>query len=298
MAPVATLIPKVELPADHPGVGDLDYRARRDAIATISASYRAGEPLPLVEYTPTEHEVWRTVSTALRPEHERHAVREYLDAAARLDLPAEHVPQLADVDARLRELSGFGLVPVPGLVPTTMFYGLLAERRFAATQYVRHHSVPLYTPEPDIVHEVIGHANMLASPTFAALYEEAGKASLRAETPDALEFFSRVFWFTVEFGVCYEDGDLRAYGAGILSSAGELEAYGQAELRPFDVAAMGTQAYDITTYQPLLYVAASFQHAVDAMHAFFSTYDVDAHRRYVATSGARGGGGGGPERSR
>ena len=114
---------------------------------------------------------------------------------------------------------------MPGLVPTRTFYGSLAERRFLSTQYVRHPSVPLYTPEPDIVHEVIGHANMLASPVFADLYELAGQASRRAESPEALEFFSRVFWFSVEFGVVWEGGELRTYGAGILSSFGELDAF-------------------------------------------------------------------------
>ena len=102
---------------------------------------------------------------------------------------------------RLEWLTGFRLEPVPGLVPTRTFYGALAERRFLSTQYMRHHSVPFYTPEPDIVHELVGHANMLASPMFAALYQAAGQASRRARTDAALEFFSRVFWFTLEFGV-------------------------------------------------------------------------------------------------
>ena len=135
---------------------------------------------------------------------------------------------------------------MPGLVPTRTFYGALAERRFLSTQYIRHHSVPFYTPEPDIVHELVGHANMLASPMFAALYQAAGCASRRATTDAALEFFSRVFWFTLEFGVVWEDGELRTYGAGLLSSFGELEAFRDAETRPLDIVAMGTLDYDIT----------------------------------------------------
>src|SRR6202035_3607540 len=121
---------------------------------------------------------------------------------------------------------------------------------------------PFYTPEPDIIHEIIGHANMLASPAFADLYERAGRASLRATDDDALEFFSRVFCFSLEFGVLWEDGQLRAYGAGLLSSYGELQAFRQAEIRPLDIEAMGTLAYDITHYQPVLFAAGSFDEMV------------------------------------
>ena len=99
--------------------------------------------------------------------------------------------------------------------------------------------VPFYTPEPDVVHEVIGHANMLAEPSLADLYQRAGKASQRATTAEALEFFSRVFWFSLEFGVVWEDGELRAYGAGLLSSYAEIERFRDAEIRPLDIAAMG-----------------------------------------------------------
>ena len=139
--------------------------------------------------------------------------------------------------------------------------------------------MPLYTPEPDIVHEIIGHANFLASRRMADLYEAAGKASRRAETDGRLDFFSRVFWFSMEFGVVWEDGELRTYGAGILSSFGELEHFRDAEIRPFDLRAMGTQRYDIAAYQPVLFAARSFDHAVDELHAFFSTYDDDAYAR-------------------
>jgi phenylalanine-4-hydroxylase len=272
----------VELDHDHPGVADPVYRARRDAIAAASAGYRRGDPIPFVEYTDVEHEVWRTVSSQLAPKHEAYACQEYRDAAARLALPKDRVPQLAGVTGRLGALTDFAVSPVPGLVPTRTFYGSLADRTFLSTQYVRHPSVPLYTPEPDIVHEIIGHANFLASRRMADLYEEAGRASLRAETDEALDFFSRVFWFTIEFGVLWEGGELRTYGSGILSSFGELDHFRQAEIRPWDLRAMGTQGYDITMYQPVLFAARSFDHAVDELHAFFSTYDDDARARLLA----------------
>jgi phenylalanine-4-hydroxylase len=271
------------LPPDHPGVHDPAYRARRAAIAAVGEQYRPGAPIPEVEYTAEEDEVWNIVSTELAAKHERYACREYLAGAAALNLPRDCVPQLNDVTGRLERLSGWRLEPVPGLVPTRTFYGSLADRRFLSTQYIRHHSVPFYTPEPDIVHELIGHANMLGSPTFAALYEAAGKASRRAESPEALEWFSRVFWFTLEFGVVWEAGELRTYGAGLLSSYGEIEAFRDAELRPFDLHAMGRTEYDITQYQPLLFAAPSFPEAVEQLTEFFETFD-DAHYRALAAT--------------
>jgi phenylalanine-4-hydroxylase len=276
-----TVESEFELPEDHPGFSDPDYRARRAAIAAVGESYESGTPIPDVVYTTEEDGVWRTVSTELAEKHRRHACREYVDAASRLHLPAERVPQLREVTERVGALTGFSIEPVPGLVPTRTFYGALARRTFLSTQYIRHHSVPFYTPEPDIVHEIVGHANMLASPVFADLYEEAGQASLRAESDEALEFFSRVFWFTLEFGVLREDGEVKAYGAGLLSSYGEIEVFGQAEMRPWDVVAMGTTAYDITAYQPLLFEAASFGHMVDSLGELFRTYDEDAYTRLL-----------------
>lgn len=259
-----------ELPADHPGVHDVEYRARRAAIAAVGGAYRGGNAIPDVEYTAEEDAVWRDVSAQLAAKHRRFACAEYLRGAAALHLPAERVPQLREVDERVHDLTGWHIEPVPGLVATRRFYGSLAERRFLSTQYIRHHSVPYYTPEPDIVHEIVGHANMLASPVFADLYEAAGRASLRAGTDEELDRFSRVFWFTLEFGVVHEDGELRAYGAGLLSSYGEIEVFREAEIRPWDLEAMATTDYDITVYQPVLFAARSFDSMVEDLHAYFA----------------------------
>jgi phenylalanine-4-hydroxylase len=162
-------------------------------------------------------------------------------------------------------------------VPTREFYHALAERRFLSTQYVRHHSVPFYTPEPDIIHEIIGHANMLASPVFADLYERAGQAARRALRAESLEFFSRVFWFSLEFGVVREGGELRAYGAGLLSSYGEIQAFRHAEIQHLDVAAMGAMSYDITHFQPVLFAADSLDEVITVLGSFFDDYDDSAY---------------------
>lgn len=279
---IRTDAPPLALPDDHPGVSDLAYRQRRAAIAGVGEAHRPGADIPVVAYAPEEDAVWRTVSAELAVLHEDLAVAAYRDGVSALALPTAEVPQLGRVSDRLADLTGWAITPVPGLVPTRTFYGSLAERRFCSTQYIRHHSVPFYTPEPDVVHELVGHANALAEPRFAALYELAGQAARRCESDAALEAFSRVFWFSLEFGVAWEDGALRAYGAGLLSSYGEIQAFRSAEVRPLDVAAMATLDYDITQYQPVLFAADSFTHAHEVLATFFAGWDDDAHARLLA----------------
>jgi phenylalanine-4-hydroxylase len=273
---------EVHLGQDHPGFNDQAYRARRNEIAAAAMAWDAGPPAqasPPIAYTDVENDIWRTVCRELRVRHEKYACREYLEAKAALGLPEERVPQLDEVTAGLRPLTGFEYHPAPGLVELREFYASLGDRVFHSTQYVRHPSEPLYTPEPDIIHEVIGHGNMLASPRFAALKREAGRAAQRVRTDEALQVLADVFWFTMEFGVLREGGELRAYGAGILSSYGEIEEFRHMEIRPLDFAEMVTIDYDITKYQPVLYCAESLDHLEDAVGSFFAEADDDTPAR-------------------
>jgi phenylalanine-4-hydroxylase len=275
---------EVHLGENHPGFNDPVYRGRRNEIAAAAMAWEPGMPIPQVAYNEQEHAIWRRVSAELHVKHERYAVREYLEAKERLGLPEDRVPQLDEVTARLEPLTGFRYDPAPGLVPLREFYGSLADRVFHSTQYVRHPSEPLYTPEPDVIHEVIGHGNMLASPRFAALKCAAGEAARRVETDEALQFIADVFWFTMEFGVMREGGELRAYGAGILSSYGEIEEFRGMEIRPLDLAEMGSIAYDITKYQPVLYCADSMDQLEQVVGAFFETADDDVPARMRLSS--------------
>jgi phenylalanine-4-hydroxylase len=269
----------VVLGADHPGFCDPVYRVRRNDLAALALDWAPGQPVPEPDYTDVEHGVWRAVARELEPLHHQHACRAYLAAKEELGLPADRVPQLTEVSRALAPVTGFTYLPVAGLAPLRDFYGAFAGSVFYSTQYLRHPSMPLYTPEPDVVHEVVGHANQLADPGFAALYRLVGEAVGRTGGEAALRFLSRVFWFSMEFGVVHEDGQPKAYGAGILSSCGETAAFLDAEIRPLDIVQMGTAAYDITRYQPVLFAARSMSHLVDALTAFFSTYDDDAHAR-------------------
>jgi phenylalanine-4-hydroxylase len=261
----------VHLSDDHPGAGDPDYRDRRNEIAALALAWEPGTAAPPVVYTDAEQEVWRTVSRELAPKHERLAIREFLEAKERLGLPTDGVPSLDLVSDRLRPLTGFHYAPAAGLVPLREFYGSLSSRLFHSTQYVRHPALPLYTPEPDIIHEVIGHGHLLATPTFSELHRLTGEATHRLRDEDNVHFLSRVFWFTVEFGVVVEDGELKAYGAGILSSYGEIDEFRAMELRPLDLVEMGTAEYDITQYQPLLYRAESLDEVRDVVGGFLAS---------------------------
>jgi phenylalanine-4-hydroxylase len=279
---------QVHLGENHPGFTDAAYRARRGDIAAASLAHRPGEPVPTIDYTAEEQGIWSLVSAELAPKHEKYAHSEFLAAKAALALPTDHVPQLHEVTERLQPLTGWSYRAAPGLVPLREFYADLGARTFNSTQYLRHPSQPLYTPEPDIIHEVIGHANMLASPRFAAITEAAGQASLRLESDDAMQFVADVFWFSIEFGVIAEDGETKAYGAGILSSYGEMDEFGHMDIRPLDLHQMGTLNYDITAYQPILFRAESLTHLEDVVGGFFSTVDDDlaARLRAEASVGA------------
>ena len=274
----------VHLADDHPGFYDDDYRSRRNDIAAAAMDWQVGDPLPVIPYTESEHEVWQVVAAELAAKHRRLAPGELIESGQRLGLPADHIPQLVEVNQLLAPHTGFRYQPAAGLVPLKEFYGSLADRNFWSTQYIRHSSRPLYTPEPDVIHEVIGHATTLASPRLAAMYEAAGGAARRCESTEALEFVSKVFWFSLEFGVLREGGEPKAYGAGLLSSYGEIEEFSNADLRPLDIGAMGTQTYDITHYQPVLFCGDSLTHVEDVVGAFFLSVDDDYYERVTQTA--------------
>lgn len=266
-----------ELDADHPGFHDPAYRERRARIDALARTWRHGDPLPEVAYTEAETATWGAVYRALAPLHAVHGCEAFRRALAALGRECaygpERIPQLAEVDAFLARRTGFRLRPAPGLMAPRDFLAGLAFRVFFSTQYLRQHSRPFYTPEPDVCHELIGHAPMFADPDFAELSQEIGLASLGADDGE-IERLARCYWFSVEFGLVREEGTLRAYGAGLLSSAGELpwacgagdaaDGEGPAHL-PWDPAVAREQDYPITRYQPRYFVADSLLDARERM---------------------------------
>lgn len=258
----------VQLDPDHPGFRDQEYRARRNQIAQLAMNYRPGDPIPDAPYTADEHRVWQTIWQALEPAHQKHACAEYLASLQRLSFDHDRIPQLREVNEKVQAISGFRLEPVAGLVQPRVFLESLADGVFLCTQYIRHHSTPLYTPEPDVVHEIVGHGVTLACAQLAELNRLFGKAVKRTTAQEALEQLSRVYWFTIEFGVLRENGSMKAYGTGLLSSAGELEEMHDAELRSLDLEAAARQQYDPTHFQPVLFCADSFELMYQSLRDF------------------------------
>uniref|UniRef100_A0A0V0GDJ7 phenylalanine 4-monooxygenase n=1 Tax=Triatoma dimidiata TaxID=72491 RepID=A0A0V0GDJ7_TRIDM len=276
-----------ELDADHPGFTDPEYRARRKYFADIACGYKHGEPIPRVEYTKQEIETWGKVFKQLVTLYPTHACKEHNHVFPLLiqncGFSENRIPQLQDISDFLRDCTGFTLRPVAGLLSSRDFLAGLAFRVFHSTQYVRHPSKPFYTPEPDVCHELLGHVPLFADPAFAQFSQEIGLASLGAPD-DYVEKIATCYWFTVEFGICRQNGKLKAFGAGLLSSYGELEycLSDKPVLKPFDPPATAIQKYPITEYQPIYFVSESFEDAKDKMIKYAQTIPRNFGVRYNA----------------
>jgi phenylalanine-4-hydroxylase len=251
------LEPVVNLPKGHPGEGDATYIARRQALSGLVASVDSfGSELPNVQYTAEENGVWRAVMDRLSGLHETYAASTYLEGFRRLGMSASRPPAPGALATELNRETGFGLVLTDGLLDPRVFLTHLGNRRQPCTVYLRHGSRPDYTPEPDLVHEAVGHAPMLTDANAARLNELIGRAAAHA-SPRQLEALLRLYWFTLEFGLVEERSGLRAYGAGLLSSFGELpHAFSEAvDRRPFYLKEIVEQNYAHDTMQNVLFVA-------------------------------------------
>ena len=277
-----TLDGGTDLQSDHPGFNDPVYKRRREELAKVAKEYVQGTAIPIIPYTAEEVATWGVVWERMEGLLEKHACSEYLTSfnlmKKNCGYGKDNIPQQQDITDFLHARTGFRMRPVAGLLSSRDFLNGLAFRVFFSTQYIRHHSMPLYTPEPDICHELLGHAPMFLNHDFADFSQEIGLASLGASDAD-VQKLAWCYWHSVEFGLCREKGENKAYGAGLLSSFGELE-YACAPYRPaggtdnrpailpWDPAVAGTTSFPITTYQPVYFLADSLQDAKSRMRAF------------------------------
>ncbi len=262
-----------QLDLDHPGASDEAYRKRRDHIAALAKNFRETHQITDVEYTDEEQKVWQIVATKLEEIQAERASEFYLEAKRKLGISTSRIPQLSEMNKRLKELSNFRLAPIEGLVETRAFLSWLSYRTMLCTQYIRHPSRPEYTPEPDIVHEAIGHIPNFTNRDFADFSQFIGHGA-RIATDEQLEELGRLYWFTVEYGLVEEEGELKAYGAGLLSSFGELEhAFTDSvERRPFDLEQVINTTYAYSDMQPVLYVIPSYAYLKETTRKYIESF--------------------------
>ena len=213
-------------------------------------------------YTPAEHALWDRLFARQASQLADRAHPAFLEGLQRLDLGGGGVPDFRRLSERLHAATGWQVVAVPGLVPDDVFFRHLSERRFVAGNFIRTPEQIDYLEAPDVFHDVFGHVPLLADPVFADYMQAYGQGGLRSLDFGALKRLSRLYWYTVEFGLIRAGDDLKLYGAGIVSSHGE-SVFALDDPSPhrigFDLARVMRTPYKIDDYQALYVVVDSFE---------------------------------------
>ena len=217
-------------------------------------------------YTPEQHAIWTELVSRRMPQLRQHACQEYLDGFHQIGLREDRLPNLSEVSALLQPRTGWQSTPVSGFLPGDAFFEMLAARMFPTTTWLRARESMEYTPEPDIFHDVFGHVPMHAHPVFGDFLQSYGQICSRLTDPEQLERMGRLFWFTVEFGLIRQDGEIKVYGSGLISSHGECTRVlaGGCEVKDFDLDAVLNQTFDTGAMQPVLYAVESFTQIYEA----------------------------------
>ncbi len=218
------------------------------------------------QYSAEQHSVWAELVGRRMPQLEEHACQEYLDGFHNIGLRQDVIPDLAQVNMLLAPRTGWNATPVSGYLPAAAFFEMIASRRFPTTTTLRTRESIEYTPEPDIFHDVFGHVPMHAHPVFADFLQSYGLVCAGLTRQEDLERMGRLFWFTVEFGVIRQQGRIKLYGSGLISSQGESNYVlsGGPEIRDFDLDEVMGRDFDISVMQPVLYAVESFDQIYDA----------------------------------
>jgi len=252
----------LELEPGHPGLGDAGYVQRRKDLFALCRRHRL-ENLgpPIVQYTPEETRIWRELSPKLDELHRKYACATYLEAKDAFAISATEIPQLRSLSDRLRQETQMHLVPAEGPLAYRTFYSYIAKRGFPVTQFIRHGSRPEFTPEPDMIHDCLGHVPHLMNHDYAEVLTLIGKAAFTTADPLKVLALKRFSWYSIEFGLIEETGGLKVFGAGILSSTGEIPFSlfsKDVSRRPFVTEEVIETDYDPSRMQDHLFVIPSF----------------------------------------
>ena len=221
-------------------------------------------------YTPEQHATWAELVSRRMPQLRQHACREYLDGFEQIGLQEDSLPNLTEISRRLGPRTGWQSTPVSGFLPADAFFEMLSARLFPTTTWLRSRDSMEYTPEPDIFHDVFGHVPMHAHPVFADFLQHYGKVCAALKNEDDLERMGRLFWFTVEFGVIRQGGEIKVYGSGLISSHGECtnvvepESGNGPEIRDFNLEQVLDQEFSTGEMQKVLYAVDSFDQIYEA----------------------------------
>jgi len=252
---------ELELEPGHPGLGDEAYVRRRKGLFALCRKHRL-ERLgpPIIPYTPEETRIWREVSPKLDELHVKYACQIYLKAKRELAITRQEIPQLRLLSERVQRETNMHLVPAEGALPYRTFYEYIGKRGFPVTQFIRHGSHPEFTPEPDMIHDCLGHVPPLMNRDYAELLTLIGKAASTTPDPEQVLALKRFSWFSIEFGLIEEEGKTKVFGAGILSSTGEIPYAlfsNDVTRRPFVTDEVIKQDYDPSRMQDHLFIAPS-----------------------------------------
>jgi phenylalanine-4-hydroxylase len=252
---------ELELEADHPGLHDIAYVERRKQQFALCRRHRL-ENLgpPLMDYNEEETRIWREVSPKLEELHQKHASSIYLKAKKTLGIGMDKIPQLRHLSERVERETNMHLVPAEGPLPYRIFYRYIGQRGFPVTQFIRHGSHPEFTPEPDMIHDCLGHVPPLMNQDYAELLTLIGKAASTTPRGDHVLMLKRFSWFSIEFGLIEEQNDTKVFGAGILSSTGEIpfSLSKEVERQPFVTDVVIHTDYDPSKMQNKLFIIPSF----------------------------------------
>ena len=231
-------------------------------------------------YTAQDHDLYRRLHARQAAQLKGLACEEFIAAVDQLGAP-DQIPRFEQLSERLHRATGWEVVSVPGLIPEEAFFKLLSQRRFPVTGWIRKPEEFDYVVEPDIFHDLFGHVPLLFNPVFADYMQAYGAGGLKASSLHSCELLARLYWYTVEFGLIQTPQGLRAYGAGILSSAGELR-YSVTDPQPrrvgFDLLRIMRTRYKIDTYQASYFVIDSFQQLFDATAPDFTPLYEQVHQ--------------------